>query len=278
MNAISTHCDHEDWRLLGWIGIWSLAFLVVIASLLKLTSTLDDLTDDSRFVLGFAMGGLAVTWTAAATWAALIHLPSASDPTRQRVRSRIAVAVIGIVEIVYLGWMSRPYSSLFVEAVLSTMVATAGPILVWQWTRRRIHRTEQVVSHRRKIRHLMEMTFIIAIIAAVLNWGCRWPEISTTKLVVIVSNAFVWTFVLSVILGRWWPSAVLAIPILISQLVVSASLVESMGQAGDGQIEQNAGTILGFHFFTFLLLILMRSSNHRWIGSEKKYELSSSPN
>lgn len=267
MNAASAEPESEDWQFLGWIGVWSLVCLIVIGNLVN-TGPLERLSDEGHFVLGFALAGLSSIWVTGGSWAILIHLPSPVDTTQQRVGPRFAVLLIGMIEFAWLGVILIDNALLLAQATLLFLLAITGPIVGWQWTRRRIHRVEMIATNRRNIRQMMGVTFTIAVIAAVLNLYSQRIGISNAAAIVIVSNAFVWIYALAVLLSRWWGFVLLTFPMLFAQWISISSLVDLTGQADERQIHQLLGWIIGFHSFTLLLLTLMRSSHHRWLGSD----------
>lgn len=265
MSTASFESEHEDWQLLGWLGIWSFACLVVTVNIIS-AGSLNRLSDETHFVLGFALAGLSATWIAAGTWVVLINLPLQADSAKQRWRPRVAVAAIGLIELAILALSTPNNSLLLAQALLMLVVGMAGPIIAWQWTHQRIHRTKTVVTNQRNIRQMMSVTLTIAIIAAILNLYTRWVGISNAAATVIVSNAFVWLFLLRVLLGRWWGLVLLTIPILLVQCISVSAMVALKGQAAERELNQHFGMIGGFYSFSLLFLTLMRSSDHRWLG------------
>ena len=261
-----TERDRVDWRLLSWLGVWSLAMVMTIGGLLN-GQPPESLTIEGSAVLGLAIGGLAAAWIATGTWVALIHLPHAELGQRQRLAPRMVVVVVCLIMAGCLAFAMRQSLTLFVQLLVMVAIGIAGPLIVWHWTHRRIHQGDPFEANRRSIRQLLGVTFTAALAIAALNLSYRWTGMTLALAVLMVWSAVMWTWMTVTMLSRWWGAILLTIPLLIAEWFTVASLIDLRGRTAEVLVRQYAGCMLGFYCFALLFLMLMRSSGHQWLAS-----------
>jgi len=289
MTNLTRQRDVPDEVLLGWLLIWGVVLTIALISALA-GSPARDVPDATQTALGVAMGGLAAVWVASGTWVGLIHLPCHEDHSsagqdttaktetgtsedsnteiaeRQRIGSRITVVVLLLINLAVLGYGIRQDPSLVAQLLVIVMVGVTGPLLAWQYTRRRIYRRSVSDSGRQSIRQILGMVFTIALASAALRFADRGFGLSSSMIVLILSMAAIWTVMLWIMLGRWWWLIFLTLPMFAAQWLTVASLLDTRNPDAESQILRFGGLIIGFYFFAFLFLALMRSSGHGWLG------------
>ncbi|EMI55234.1 hypothetical protein [Rhodopirellula sallentina] len=227
-------------------------------------------------MLGITIGGLCATWTLAGTWAALIHLPwqrSFTDRVgahRQQMQPRLIVIAAWLCNLVLLVVLVRHEPALALQALCITGISVVGPMIAWQWSHQRIHRSELQPPERRSIRQILGIAFTVAVAIASFQLAERGlgRSISTTTLILTI--AISWLLMLIVLLGRWWGVILFILPSGFAVRLAVVSLVDLRARDSEAQILRASGILIGFYFFATLLLFLMRSSGHRWFGSSNQ--------
>jgi hypothetical protein len=261
-----TERDRVDWRLLIWLGVWSLAMVMTIAGLLN-GQPPESLTVQASAVLGMAMGGLAASWITTGTWVALIHLPDTERGHGQRLAPRMFVVVVWLIMAGCLAIVVRQSLTLLIHMLVMVAIGITGPLIVWHWTHRRIHHGDPFEAKRRSIRQLLGVTFTVALAIAALNLSYRWTGMTLAFAVLMVWSAVMWTWMTVTMLSRWWGAILLTIPLLIAEWFTVASLIDLRDRTAEALVRQHAGYMLGFYCVAILFLMMMRSSGHRWLAS-----------
>ncbi|MEM6468895.1 MAG: hypothetical protein AAF802_04950 [Planctomycetota bacterium] len=255
-----------DFQLLGWLSIWSI--------LLSVTTRLTAVMGFSA-LLGLSMGCLIVTWAATGSWLVLIDVPAvgfrpdaeATDTTTttppQQVMPRIVVALFLFFNVALFAFGDIP-RTIVGETAGTAFAAVIGATLVWQWTRRRISRSMNHWASRRSIRQLMGLSVTIAILLAILGPSVRWANLKSASVGMMVAVSLTWVISMAVLLSsRWWMAFGLPMLVLLSAIAVSF-LIDGDGRDIDADIQRMSGILCGSYLFGVLLLLLMKSSRHRW--------------
>ncbi|MFG0287301.1 MAG: hypothetical protein ACF8CQ_03955 [Rhodopirellula sp. JB044] len=264
-----------DYVLLGWTAVWSLVCTFAVGGILNGNSS-DGLDNQAQTLLGIAIGGLCATWTLAGTWAALIHLPwqprseDRNGVHRQQIQPRLIVMVALLCNLLLLVVLSSHEPILVVHVLCITGLSIVGPMIAWQWSHQRIHRSELQAPDRRNIRQILGIAFTVAVAIASFQVAERGfgRSISTTTLILTI--AISWLLMLIVLLGRWWGVILFILPSGFGVRLAVASLVDLRSRDSEAQILRTSGILIGFYFFATLLLFLMRSSGHRWFASSNQ--------
>lgn len=270
--------DDVDWVLPGWILIWSFVLSATVAALVGSTTS-DQLSDEANRLLGLALGGMFAAWSMLCTWSVMIDLPSwdgkhqgSIEAVRgQPIRSRVGMVLIWITNVAVLAFLLRRERELqdsgvfginFLLAALSVLV----PLIVWQWTYRRIHRGIVEEKNRRSIRQILGLTAVMAVLIAALQFGDQAMGVSFAFSATTVISSLLWILMLFTILGRRWWMLFVSIPAVAAQAISISFLVDSQSVNIEAEIMRSSGFVFGFYCCGVLLLALARSSGHRWMG------------
>ena len=279
MTPASFNRADADGVLLAWLFAWSVALTTVVAGILHEVPS-GDLPEDSQLIFGLAMGALSAVWITTGTWITLIQLPRRStagssnsfiddDIPPQLRRPRTTVSLVWIGNAALFCVLAKHDPTMIAQLLSTVMMGVTGPLIVWQWTRRRIHRGELRPLGRRSIREILTLTLIVAVAIATMRFCERKFEFSSSVTAMIISIALVWGVASMTMLGRWWGLAVITIPLVAVQWVTVLSLIELRGRGSEARVQQSIGVIVGFYLFALLFLALMRSSGHRWFDSQR---------
>lgn len=273
MTEPSFERNEFDSVLLGWTLVWS-AFLTIATIGLVKGTTSQTLSDDNPFFCGMVVGGLCAAWTLAGTWIALMHLtppfavPDADGVMPQLMLPRLGPLLVLLANMVVVASMLRHDRPLISLIMLAVGTSIAGPVLVWQWTGRRIHRSVFSAANKRSIRQTLGLATTVAIVIGALKFSHRWLGLSSLDLAMAISLATLWTMLLMVKLCRSWWLIFLTIPVAMLQWIAMTLYMDDVSREGEMQVMRFAGMLLGFYGFAWLLLTVARSSGHRWIGAE----------
>ena len=273
MNDVQLYRNQIDGVLLGWTIAWSIVFVAIVSLSLGGESEAS-LPDYAHLVLGLAMGGTVATWTLIGTWCVLIHLPQkprsddSAEMLQERLGPRMVVLVVILAQCGMLSVLIRNASSIFAQIVLAAVLGIAGSVLVFQWTRQRVHRGMEQPKNRRSIRQMLGVATTIAIALATVKTCASLFGISTHAQIVVALIAFLWLMMLLLGLGAWAPWILMSLPVVGMQWVVISATVDMESRSVEGQLLRSTGVLFGFYLIAFLLIVLMRSSGHRWVGGK----------
>lgn len=278
MNAASLDRDDVDWVLPGWILIWSFVLSTGVAAMLGGTTS-DQLSDDANELLGLALGGMFAAWSMLSTWSVMIDLPSGhrkrqnsvSGRHPQQSQPRICMAVLGMMNVAVLViFLRREFdlqdSGVGGIAILLAALSILVPLIVWQWTYRRIHRGAVEVKNQRSIRQILGLTAVMAVLIAVLQLGDQALGVSFAFSATAIFSSVLWILMMLTILGRRWWMIFVSIPAFAAQIILISFLVDSQSTNIEAEIMRLNGLVIGFYGCAFLLLVLARSSRHRWVS------------
>ncbi|MEM0925285.1 MAG: hypothetical protein AAGJ83_04545, partial [Planctomycetota bacterium] len=160
----------------------------------------------------------------------------------------------------------RIHKTVMGETIGSSCASVAAATLVWQWSRCRITRQAKRPRASRSIRHLMGLSVTIAILLALLAPGIQWAKLTSASVGLMLSQSMIWVICLVVMLSRrWW--LIFTMPIVAGVCIMAVSfLIEADGRDFDADVERMSGVFIGEFFFGVLLLLLMRTGGHRWLG------------
>lgn len=254
--------------LFGWTVGWTLVLSGLTIQFLG-GAPLESLSGAHAIFSGVAVGGLAASWSLAGTWAFLIDLPSIQEhgPPRQRNAIRLMVVMLLAVNAAILFAFAARNGAFLGQAVMTCALSTLGPVLVWQWTRRAIHRRDSARRQRRTIRQIMGLTAMVAIAIGALKLAKAEIGITIPAMVLSISSAGLWLLLLFAVLGRWWQLGLLTLLVFAAQVIGMLLFVEFETQSEVVVINFTIGFMPGFYLLSTVLLMLSRSSGHRWFGS-----------
>lgn len=261
-----------DYRLLAWLFLWS-AILIAVTALL--------VSSGADAVLGFSMGCLISTWSTIGTWTLLIDLPwtmpgavnqSATiemDPPKrseQRLLPRCLVILLLFLNATLFIAVVKDSRFVVGEVILSGFTSATTATLVWQWTRRRIYRIKRKTVTQRSISQLMGLSVTIAVLLAIVGPGVGWSQLTNSSVGMIVILPLIWVLLLGASLHtRWWLIPLTPIPAALGGIALTF-LLSADGRNVDEDFQRMVGILCGQYFFSMVLLAMMRSSGHRWIG------------
>ena len=269
--------NQVDTVLLGWTLVWSSVASLGIVVFVNAEWPVD-LGESAQIVLGIAMGGAVAAWTLLATWSILIHLPAESvaddavaddavQVRRERIAPRVAVLLILLVQFTLFAFGLGDARHILAEIVPSVVLGVAGAALAFQWTRQRIHRGMVVQKNRRSISQILGATTTVALTLALLKGVENWFSVSNHLLITIATISFFWMLMLWLSLGRFWWFALATIPIAGLVWGIITVTVDAESRDVEAVWMRSTGFVLGFYFLAMTLLLLMRSSGHRWFAN-----------
>lgn len=271
-----------DWVLPGWTLTWSFVLSTAVFAFLS-GPTSDQLSDDANRILGLALGGLFAAWTTLGTWSVMIDLPSwrgvekapvVGQPNdaaiQQQLQPRVTMTLVWLVQVGMLTFLIRGSTELQNSGVFGFIVLFAAlsflvPLIVWQWTYRRIHRGIVKGKNRRSIRQILGLTAVMAFGIATLQLSHQALEVPFALIAMALISSVLWIVMLATMLGtRWW-MIFISFPLVVAQLISISFLVDSQSINIEAEIMRSSGFVVGFYLCALLLLALARSSSHRWV-------------
>ncbi|MCA9139138.1 MAG: hypothetical protein KDB00_20335 [Planctomycetales bacterium] len=270
MSPSTSEQDSVDHVLIAWMLIWS---WVLTFALIRSEPLVAITSDEGQIAVGLAAGGLSAVWTLIGTWIGLINLPKqrehhADDESPgQRLRPRLILLVIWLVNVAVVSLALHRNGPVLAEILLTALSGVMGPFVVWQWTSQRIYRGKVFVRKRRSIRQILGIATSIAVVIAALKMADEWFKLPGPLIVLVVSSAVLWLFMVTTTLGQWWGMIALTIPVVIVQCMIVAMLVDLHGLDSEALIMHFMAFICCYYCISMVLLMLMRSSRHRWINS-----------
>ncbi|PHQ31968.1 hypothetical protein [Rhodopirellula bahusiensis] len=268
MNDPSLEETQVDGVLLGWLIVWSIVLSLAAGSFSGLRS-LGALQDEDQLMLAGCVGGLVATWAAMGTWLTLIHVPEDENPKRYVQRVRVAVSGFLIANAIVISTMLRSSPSLVSQLLLMTITSCLGPFLIWQWSRRPIHRGPTPPIGQRNIRQILGIAVTIAVGNVLFKIASGWLDLSHAMVTLVLSIAASWTFLLLALLGRQWAWIIGLAPLCIGQPFLVLFVIDLESNNADEQALIIGGTYIGFYLFALLYLSLLRSNGHNWFRSSR---------
>ena len=236
-----------------------------------------ELNESGYGLLGAASGCLISAWTLMGTWIGLADRPWLLTDRSRRFAAKLAMAapfVASVLVIVSTVWLRRDTSNtrLVTHLILTSMIALTGPMITWQWTRRRIHRGATRPRHSQSIRQILGIVLTIALAIGAIRMSQRWLGITVASTAFIVSISLNWVLMLSMLLGKrpWY--ALLLIGLLIAEWITFSTLVDLQTQKSNQELVF-LGAMLHCSFgFSLLFVLQMRSRGYRWLDEKKTAE------
>ncbi|OYP34915.1 hypothetical protein [Rhodopirellula sp. MGV] len=264
-----------DGAFLGWCFVWAIVLSATAIGIAG-TSKLDQPSKETMISLGLAVGGLAGIWSVTGTWLSLIHLPDTTanatdaiglspDRIEQSHGPRIQIGILWLANLTTVGFFLRQSPQLLVPLFFIVAMTITISVAVMQWTSRRIIRETRPPSPKRSIRQIMQVTTTIAIFAGAAKLLAGQFEISKGMYALVISIGALWLVMLLSMLGRYWWSSLISIPLAILQLISLSFFFSANNRNVEGDIMLFGGTVVGFYLVAFLFLALLRTSGHRWL-------------
>lgn len=263
------HQYESDIHVLAWPSVWMIAATGLIVAMIN-GQSLSGLNESGYALLGAATGCLISAWTLMGTWIGLAARPWLLADGSHRFATHLAMAAPGLVTALVLisaVWLRHDTSTrlLITHLVLTATISLIGPLIVWQWTRRRIHRGETRSRHPQSIRQILGVVLTIALAIGAIRMSQRWLGITVAETAVIMPIAFNWVLMLGVLLGKRPWFVLLLIGFLIAEWITISTMVELQTQKDDRELTF-IGAMLHCSFgFSLLFLIQMRASGYRWL-------------
>lgn len=268
MNIDTRHWGAWDFRLLFWLGVWSIGGSIAVGVIVGTNSNYAD-NENTMIALSAAIGVLVSAWNAMLTWVFVADLPNKEDPQQQRMAPRICCGITLAINIAVLMFFCRAVAIVLFQIGSFVLVANAGPLVVWQWTKRRISRAPTIISSQTSIWQLMIVTSISATAFAGASM-CFKEVTSVAFMASVLFSAVVWLGLLVLLLGNcWWLYPLLLIfqffCIYVVILLIDQSNIQAVRETS------GLGTMMTVSFiFSTLFVLLMRSSGHRWLIIKKR--------
>ena len=248
-----------DLRTLGWAAAWGVIYNMVLVMTVA-RQDVESLPPTLHGLVGVAMGGLAICWAAAGTWAWLINF----HDHREAIGIRIAVGIVIVINgIGLIAWNSQVASPVTVV----TMLTVLFPFLTWQWTGQKLSRRPLPISKHRSIRKLFEITLTLALLFASINAMVRAiGAIGDTPVIIATGllHSVIWVMLMFTLLGRWWWAAMATLLVLALQPVAIVSLVDYRAMNADSFALLAGMMVASLFLHSVMFLLLMRSSRLRW--------------
>ncbi|MCC9600896.1 hypothetical protein LOC67_09985 [Stieleria sp. JC731] len=282
MNEPYSDRSEVDGALLAWCFVWSWILTFLIASVVYRTGA-QSLSDSQHTVLGLAMGGLMAIWSTIGTWINLIDLPKydrqsnedeGSNVDRglnkhaanvQRHQPRMTIGLLWLLNIGVLAITLRHDLEILNELCLATAVSVTIPLIIMQWSNRRIHRNLRPQSPVRSIRQIMKVTTTIAILASLFKFSDNVSRLSEEFSAFVLALGSLWIVMLAMVLCDSWWLSIFSLPIVMLLLSAMSFHFSSTDRNIETDIIRYITAVSSFYVVALLFLALMRSSGHRWL-------------
>lgn len=269
------HRFESDIHALAWPSVWAIAATGMIISMVG-NHSLNRLDEWGYALLGAATGCLVATWTLTGTWISLADRPRCQTAgfhhsTKQLAKqlTMAAPCLATALALISVVWLRQNTASklLITQPLLTSVIAFVGPLIVWQWTHRRIHRDGIHPRHSQSIRQILGIVLTMALAIGTIRTSQRWFGINEVTTAIIVSISFNWVLMLGVLLGkRPWVLLPL-IGLVFAQWIAVSTMFDLQTQKNGDELTFLAAMLFCSFGFSLLFLLQIRASGYRWLDA-----------
>lgn len=267
--AVRRYGYEDTTNVLFWPGVWAVTSTALIVGM-STNVSFNRLDESGNLLLGAASGCLSSTWVFAGTWIGLSGRPKFGSVQTTSLSQRCLSTIPWIVNFVVLiagTWYDRSAETqnILMQLFLATAIAITGPIILWQWTRQRIHLGQALPHQSQSIRQILGIVLTLALAIGALRMGQRGFGVNSAATGLIVSISLNWGLMSVAMLGKRGWIALLVLVLLIPEWITVSSLVDLRERSADEQISYFGGMLMSSCIFSFLFLAQIRADGYRWL-------------